>query len=353
MVQRFLPGRSRGGAGHFAHGLANTLVARGHAVTMFSEDPPPPGARYASVVIERPAGGLPRRLSPFAFPLRVARQDFSGFDIVHAQGDDQFIARRAGPPVVRTLHGSSLAEAIYNGWRRGSPKHLLLHLYFYAWELVSTLRADVVVAVSRDTGRHFWRLHEVVPNGVDLERFAPRGEPKSTRPSVLFVGELNSRKRGLLLVEAMRRWIRPRVPDAELWLVSPDRAEGEGIVWLGLVDDDRLAGLYRSAWVLCLPSSYEGFGRPYVEAMAAGTPVVATSNPGARLVLDGGRCGLIVDDRDVGSALCHLLTHDEARLTYARLGLERARAFAWDRVAQRYETIYDAAIAQRARRPAA
>ena len=72
MMQRFLPGRSRGGAGHFAHGLAKALAARGHRVTMFSQDPAP-GARYGRRHCRRRrrAGA---RLSPLLFPVRVARR---------------------------------------------------------------------------------------------------------------------------------------------------------------------------------------------------------------------------------------------------------------------------------------
>ncbi len=347
MIQRFLPSRSRGGAGHFAHGLANTLAARGHHVTMISQDPPPPGAHYAVRTLAVAEGRVAAKFAPLRFPFQVARVDFSGFDLVHAQGDDQVIPRRTAPPIVRTLHGSSLAEAVHNGLRRGSLKRFLVHLGFYAGELLATFRADAVVAVSAAAGRHVFRVDAVIPNGVDLERFAPRGEPKSERPSILFVGELASRKRGDFLLRVVRREVRPRVPDVELWLVSPDRADGDGIVWIGPVSDERLAELYRRAWVLCLPSSYEGFGRPYIEAMAAGTPVVATRNPGAREVLEDGRDGLLVSDDALGAALSRLLADAEARAQYAARGLARARAFAWDVVAERYEAIYAAVVARR------
>ena len=347
MVQRFLPGRSRGGAGHFAHGLARALVERGHAVTMVSEDPPPDDARYESVRVPVPAAGWRRRLAPLSFPFRVARLDFSRFDLIHAHGDDQLIRRRRAPPVVRTLHGSAWLEAVHNGWRRRSPKLFGLHLYFYAGELVADLRADQVVAVSRDTGRYYPRLDGVVPNGIDIERFAPRGGAKSERPTILFVGEAASRKRGDLLLRVVRESVRPGLPDLRVWMVSPDRVEEEGVEWFDRIDDDRLADLYRAAWILCLPSSYEGFGRPYAEALAAGTPVVASPNPGAREVLEDGRYGVIARDDDLGGALLSLLRDGPRRADLARRGLERARAFSWERVAARYERIYDAALARR------
>jgi glycosyltransferase involved in cell wall biosynthesis len=350
-VQRFLPPASRGGVGHFTHGLARTLVERGHAVTVFSDDSKPADARYECMtLLDGAAGRVQRRLAPLTFPFRVARCDFSGFDLIHAQGDDQWIPRGSAPPVVRTLHGSSLSEAMANGWRRASPKHFLLHLYFYLGEYVAHHRADAVAAVSRGAERHFARQLDVVPNAIDLERFAPQGRGKSRVPAILFVGALASRKRGHLLLKAVQKWVRPEVPDVQVWIVGPDRIQESWVECFGEVDDDRLAELYETAWVLCLPSSYEGFGRPYLEAMAAGTAVVATPNPGALDVLDNGRYGLIVQDRDLGPALCRLLVDHEERAHYARVGLTRVKEYAWGRVADRYEQIYERVLSRRARR---
>jgi phosphatidyl-myo-inositol alpha-mannosyltransferase len=353
MVQRFLPSRSRGGVGHFTHGLANALMERDHAVTVFSQDPAPGGARYRVVQVgdrKRPAGSPG---APLLFPVQIARQDFSPFDILHAQGDDQLIPRSDAPPVVRTLHGSALAEAVHNGLKRGSAPRFLMHLYFYAWERVAAARADVVVAVSADTRGHHPRVHRVVPNGVDLQRFAPRGDSRAANPTILFVGELSTRKRGALLVEAFRATVRPAIPGAELWLVCPERVEGDGIRWHETVDDDALARLYRQAWVFCLPSSYEGFGRPYVEALAAGTPVVATPNAGALEVLGNGRYGVIAEDHELGPALCAVLNDPARREVLSRRGLERVGIYAWERIAREYEEVYEGALVERRReRPA-
>jgi len=341
IVQRFLPGASRGGVGHFTHGLANALVSRGHVVRVYSQDPRPSGASYEVARLPWAERGWRARLAPLAFPFQVARVDFSGFDLVHAQGDDQLLWRSGRPPVVRTLHGSSLREAAHNGWRRGSPVRALMFLYFYLGELVSDLRADRVVAVSHNTGRDFPRIHAVIPNGVDIGRLTPDGTPKASRPTILFVGELDTRKRGRLLLRTVDAEVRPRVPDVQVWVVSPEPAEGPGIEWYGQIDEDRLAGLYRAAWLLCLPSSYEGFGRPYLEALAAGTVAVGTPNAGAREVLEDGRDGFVVPDEALGETLCRVLTDAALREAFIRRGLARAQAFGWDRVAEQYETLYD------------
>ena len=349
IIQRFLPSRSRGGVGYFTHGLAQTLTERGHVVTVFSQDPAPAGARYAVRRVPVRDG----RLSPFRFPWALRRCDFSGFDVIHAQGDDQWLSRRGLPPVVRTMHGTALAEAWFNGLRAGSAKRFFLHLYFYAMECLADLRADRVVAVSAGTGRFYPRMHAVIPNGIDVARYteAAKATAKSPAPSILFIGELDSRKRGRWLVEVFARAVRPRVPGVELWLVSPDRpgiAAGEGVVHCGTPDDVALAVLLSRAWVMCLPSAYEGFGRPYAEAMAAGTVAAATPNPGAKDVLDDGRAGVMVGDAALGDALVAILGDADARARLVAIGHERVQAYAWPRVAEAYERMYGAVLRARA-----
>ena len=104
--------------------------------------------------------------------------------------------------------------------------------------------------------------------------------------------------------------------------------------------DEALADAYRRAWVFCLPSDYEGFGIPYAEALASGTPVVATPNVGARYVLDDGRAGVIVGLPDLGRTLVELLGDGARRDRMRVAGLARAREFALTSVVDQYEAIY-------------
>jgi hypothetical protein len=137
LVQRFLPSRSRGGVGVFTDGLARALVRRGHTVTIVSQDPAPADAPYQVMPVPMPASGIAAWLSPLTFPFALRRCDLGGFDVINAQGDDQWIARRGNPPVVRTMHGTALAEAWFNGIKGRSPKRLLLHLVFYLSEVIA------------------------------------------------------------------------------------------------------------------------------------------------------------------------------------------------------------------------
>ena len=134
--------------------------------------------------------------------------------------------------------------------------------------------------------------------------------------------------------------MRPAVPDAQLWMVSEDCPPAPGVLPLGRLSDEELVDRYHRAWVFCLPSSYEGVGIPYVEALAAGLPVVATPNAGARFVLDGGRAGVLAPDAELGTALVRLLGDAAERERLAKVGEERAAAFDLGRIADRYEDAY-------------
>lgn len=206
-------------------------------------------------------------------------------------------------------------------------------------ELGTCLLADVRVAVSENTRRFVPGVDQVIPNGVDLNQFRP-AERKSEAPSVLFVGTMRGRKRGAMLLETFRREIRPRVPGAEFWAVCEEEVAGEGVRWFGRVPHEELVELYRRAWVFCLPSSYEGFGVPYIEAMASGTAVVATPNPGAREVLREGRCGLLVAEAQLGAAVSEVLTDPTLRYALEAAGQARADDFSWERVCRQYEALY-------------
>lgn len=335
----YLPSVDKIGVGYQAHYMANALVRRGHGVTMYS---PAPRCEEALYEHRQVAAGRRFRLHGFAWAMR--RQDLSAFDVLHSHGEDHWLWRGGGVPChVRTVHGSCLQEAI----NIPGVKQKVRMLYIAATEMLASVVADRTVAVSVNTTRSYPWIKRVIPNGVDLSAFCP-GEKEKT-PTLLFVGTYHNRKRGKWLMEVFEREVRPRVPGAKLWMVCGDAPEAEGVEVLGRLTTEQLVDRYRRAWAFCLPSTYEGFGVPYIEAMASGTAVVTTPNPGSTEVLDGGKWGRLVSDAELGGAIVNVLTSSEERRRLETAGLERASRYGWDTVAAEYEAIYEEVLALRGR----
>lgn len=326
-----MPNESKGGVAFQAHYLANALVDRGHDVTMFTFSPAYSDCRYH--VHQYPIPSRLRRFMSFLLAWRTARTDFSGFDVLHAHGDNYLL--RGRHPQLRTFSGSARDEA-------GSAVTLRRRIYqrLMAWlEDVGARAADLNVGISEATRARIPAVSVIIPCGVDTARFHPG--PKADHPVLLFVGTTGGRKRGAFLADVFAREVRPRFPDAQLWTVAEKPLPGEGVINFGKVDLETLTDLYRRAWVFCLPSTYEGFGVPYIEAMASGTAVVASPNVGAREVLDGGRFGVLADDQSLGEQLNALLGSEDARRCLAEQGLTRAREYSWNTVTAMYERLYE------------
>jgi glycosyltransferase involved in cell wall biosynthesis len=332
----YLPSGSKIGVGYQVHGLANALVGRGHEVTVFSSCGPSPDSRYQVVVVPPP-----RRLRTFGFAWQLRRYDFGRFDVLNAHGDDWFLWGRRRPRHVHTFHGSCLAEMLHARTLTDKARMGALAVCEYN----ACLLADELVAVSANTRRYVPMVRRVIPCGVDTAAFHPGTEAeRSAHPTLLFVGTMHGRKRGAMLLDLFRRQVKPNVKGAEFWAVC-DKPAGEpdnepGVRWFGRVAEFVLTDLFRRAWAFCLPSTYEGFGVPYIEAMASGTPVVASPNVGALEVTCRGRCGLVATDEHLAETLVGVLKDESLRLRLRRDGLERARDFSWQRVCEQYEAAY-------------
>jgi phosphatidylinositol alpha-mannosyltransferase len=233
------------------------------------------------------------------------------------------------------MHGSARGEAQH----ATSVGRAVLQWGVYLQELLTAFLSPAgVVGVSKNTQRDNPFVRRIILNGVDTEIFHPRPAGKSAHPSIVFVGALDGRKRGAFLLEIFERFIRPAFPNAELTFVGPQGALQEGVTYVTGVSDDRLAELYRRAWLCAAPSTYEGFGLPYLEAMACGTAVVATPNPGSREVMGEDYPGL-VEDAAFAPTLLKLLGDEGARRTLEAAGIRRAAAFSLDSMIDQYEAL--------------
>jgi phosphatidylinositol alpha-mannosyltransferase len=327
--------RKVGGVEASVHRLATTFAANPAVdVTVLSCGSKPPEANYRF-----------KQIFPFTLRHRLARLfllpfllnflDFRNFDVVHLHGDDWFwFWRRV--PTVRTMHGSALREA-QNATRL--PRKLIQYIV-YPLEQLSVWLASLSVAVGRDTKR-LYGCNEIVGNGVDLVKFKAR--TKAATPTIVYIGLWEGRKRGQFAHKVFIEQVLPRFPDAKLHMIS-DRTDAHPSVILHIHPDDAtLAALLAEAWVFCYPSVYEGFGIPYIEAMAAGTAIVTSQNAGAAEVLQDGRYGIISDDKAFAENLMRVLENTELRKGFEARGLERAQEFSSEAIAERYLQLYSQA----------
>jgi glycosyltransferase involved in cell wall biosynthesis len=201
-------------------------------------------------------------------------------------------------------------------------------------------RAARVLAISERTKRDLVELYRVpeakivvTPLGVD-PAFYPGTDGAGAY--ALFVGAVQRRKDPLAALAAARAAELPLVvvgPEKDAALASELRRLGADV--RGYVAKDELARLYRGAAVFVLPSRYEGFGLPVVEAMASGTPVVAAPDAALREV--AGDAALFAEPEELGAAVREALG---ARDRLVAAGLERARRFTWEETARRTLAVY-------------
>ena len=214
-------------------------------------------------------------------------------------------------------------------------------------------RADAFLCISEATRRDLVARFpaaadrsRVVPLAAD-PRFAAPGAPASLGvPYVLGVGTLEPRKNLVRLIEAWAALPRTVRGDHVLALVGPTgwdvdatlaaaHARPDDVRLLGFVSDEELAAMYAGATAFAYPSTYEGFGLPVLEAMAAGAPVVTSSVSSLPEV--AGEAAVLVDPYDVRAirdALAAVLADPAQREALRARGRERAAAFSWERTAR-------------------
>jgi glycosyltransferase involved in cell wall biosynthesis len=191
----------------------------------------------------------------------------------------------------------------------------------------------------------------VIPGGVD-ERFDPGADPEPARrayglvrPYVLCVASHTARKNLGALVPAARALAADGIDVVVAGGHRPQFAREQGLDdlrLLGHVDDALLPGLYAGAAAFALPSLYEGFGLPVLEAMAAGTPVVAAAT-GALPETCGGAAVLAEPDGEAfAEALTALLGDRDRRQRLREAGLARASGFTWDATARAVDALLSA-----------
>lgn len=308
-------------------------------------------------------------LQRLAFNLMAARRLRRGaYDWVVGFDLDGFHYGRAPEaPYVASLKGV-IADELQN--ERGVPR-LMLRIQA-ACERLAVRRAAAVVTTSRysrDRAKALYGASEtpmvIVPEPIDLEAWerlptVPAADP----PAILTVAHLYPRKNLGVLLEACRRldqagvafqaWVVGEGPCRARWQALRDRLGlARRVAFLGTVPLAELRERYARASVFCLPSKQEGFGIVFLEAMAAGLPVVAGRAAAVPETVAEGETGLLVDPSDpaaLATALAGLLAQPAQRHALGMAGRERVRQYRSDVVAELFLARVGAALGGRARR---
>lgn len=368
-----------GGQNVHVAALAQALAAKGHSITIYTrrDSPHSPDRQPLSpgVVVERIPAGEPKRIPKnellpcmalFAEHLSARWTSWKP-DVVHSHywmsGMAALSAAGGGLPVVHTYHSLGTVKRRHLGPEDTSPMERMP-----AEKAIGTSAARIIATCPSELreliamGVEQQRI-EVIPCGVDLQRFTPQGvgahAERRWRYRVLTVGRLVRHKGIELLLQAM-----PELPDVELMIAGgprlPDLLQdpearrlyqmadrlgvGDRVTFLGQVSRNDMPAWMRSADIVACTPWFEPFGMVALEAMACGTPVLVTAVGGLADTIEHGVNGVKVLPRDAASlvhGLRRLLDDASLRQTLASAALVRVRAqYGWHRIADETEHVY-------------
>lgn len=338
--------------------LAEVMRSYGHYVSVLA--PSSPEAKLPDYVV---SGG---KAVPIPYNGSIARLRFGPathrkvkkwmsdgeFDVLHlhepnAPSLSMLALMIAEGPIVATFHTSttkSLTLSVFQGllrpWHEKIVGRIAVSDLARRWQM-EALGSDAVE----------------IPNGVDVGSFASApnldGYPRPGK-SVLFLGRFDEPRKGMTVLLGALPGLVEAFPDLEVLVVGRGDEEdlaaaagelGGHLRFLGLVDDAEKASAMRSADVYCAPNTGgESFGIVLVEAMAAGTAVVASDLDAFRRVLEDGSAGRLVpvDDSDaLATALVEVLTDDSIRMGYVEAAAKAVRRYDWSVVAKDILRVYE------------
>ena len=346
--------------------LAEVMRARGHEVSVLA--PSSPHVKLPDYVV---SGG---KAVPIPYNGSVARLRFGpathrmvkrwlaagDFDVLHlhepnAPSLSLLALMIAEGPIVATFHtsttkslGLSVFQGILRPWNEKIMGRIAVSDLARRWQ-IEALGSDAVQ----------------IPNGVDVASFAEApvlpGYPRPGK-TVLFLGRFDEPRKGMAVLLAALPALVERFGEIEILIVGrgdEDELREEAgelaghLRFLGQVEDAEKASALRSADVYCAPhTGGESFGIVLVEAMAAGTPVVASNLDAFRRVLDDGTAGRLVPVEDsvaLAQALIEVLSDHELRARYVAAASETVSQYDWEVVADDIMLVYETVAASGAR----
>lgn len=351
-----------GGVGFHIRDLALKFRSRGHDVRVLT----PSSSRdlldwisSAGQSVSVPFNGSVANISVSPAALRRTRRWLAdnAFDVVHVHEPvvpsvSMAAAMLSSAPLVGTFHaalGRSVSRAIAS-----APMRLYME------------RIGVRIAVSEEARRTLIEHHGgdavIIPNGVETASFRrastdPRWMATDSRPVIVFLGRLDEPRKGLSVFAGAIEGVLDKMPGARFLIAGRgDTPEirrqvarfGDSVSFLGGISDEEKASLLTGASVYVAPQTGgESFGIVLVEAMAAGTAVVASDIPAFRAVLEDGRAGVLFETGSSAALVDQLLglLADKARLEdLSEAGQRASLQYDWEVVADKVFEVYRLAI---------
>lgn len=347
--------------------LANEFIAMGHDVRIMAPASGPKGKLTEKYIYKMGwttpipiNGSIARIMLDPSLALRVRRVlQREHFDVIHVHeplvpGLSQAVLRCSRTVTVGTFHAASY-PSIYS-----TSNLAYASTYPFLRPLFRRLAGCITVSTTalKFVSRYFPADYRVIPNGVNLEHFSPNVLPlpqfMDGKQNILFVGRFEKRKGAKFLLRAIP-YIRERFPQTRFIFVGEGRlrrgfqkfVEKQGwqdVVFTGYVSDEDLPRYFASAHVFCSPATGgESMGIVLLEAMASGKPVVASNISGYATVVNHGVDGLLTTPRnsdELAWTIGYLLENEPLRQQFIRAGLQKAREYAWPRVAEHIMDYY-------------
>ncbi|MCK4454267.1 glycosyltransferase family 4 protein [Candidatus Parcubacteria bacterium] len=285
----------------------------------------------------------------FTFLKFLFNQDLWKCQIINAHGADSWIpvvllSKILKKTSIITLHETE--NYTKEHWFYGGKK---MANWLWKWTLKN---ADYLIDISNTVklGKSFY-----IPNGIDLSIFKPRFTEKKEK-TILFVGRLRNQKGIEYFVKAIqiikkhqtKEKIRSVVVTSSMLKVPEEEKYAKlikenGIELHSRIPFKEIKKYYQEADVLVLSSVYEAFGLVLLEAMACGTPVVASNVGGIPNVVKDGFVGFLVPPRDsqvIAQKILVLLGNEKLREKMSENCLEWVKSFSWEKIAEKYLEIY-------------
>jgi phosphatidylinositol alpha-mannosyltransferase len=290
------------------------------------------------------------------------------FDVVHVHeplvpGLSQQVLRGSRTLTVGTFHTASYSNIYSTSQLAYASAYPLLRPLFYKL----SGRIAVSTAARQFISRYFPADYRIIPNGISLEHFGPEVPPlpflMDGKKNILFVGRFEKRKGAKYLLRAIPA-IRERHPQTRFIFVGEGRlrpgfqryVERKGwqdVIFTGYISDEDKPRYFTSAHVFCAPAiGGESLGIVLLEAMASGTPIVASDIKGYATVVSQGIDGILTTPRqpdELAGAISHLLENEPLRQHFIQTGLFKARDYAWTHVARSVMDYYYELLEERNR----